>query len=179
MEISMSKKHKHSDEEVVEEEVQSQEEQQPESEEQVETLQEPVEDYKRLLQTVQADFDNYRKRSLTMLSEAKLDGQINVIMRVIPALDSFKKAKEMIDDENVLKGIEMIENSLLDSLKTFGVTKIDCLGQKFDPNLHNAIMVKNDNNLDDDIVCEVYQDGYKLNDRVIRYSQVIINKKGE
>ena len=114
-----------------------------------------------------------------MLSEAKLDGQINVIMRVIPALDSFKKAKEMIDDENVLKGIEMIENSLLDSLKTFGVTKIDCLGQKFDPNLHNAIMVKNDNNLDDDIVCEVYQDGYKLNDRVIRYSQVIINKKGE
>lgn len=170
----MAKKQK---EEVVEEEIlEPEQEQTPDVEVAPE---EATEDYKRLLQTVQADFDNYRKRSLSLMNEAKLDGQINVIMRVLPAIDSFKKAKEMIQDENILKGIEMIENSLLDGLKTFGVEKIDCVGQKFDPNLHNAIMVKNDNNLDDDVICEVYQDGYKLNDRVIRYSQVIINKKGE
>ena len=137
------------------------------------------EDYKRLLQVVQADFDNYRKRSLNMLAEAKLDGQINVIMRILPALDSFKKAKSMITDTNILKGIEMIENELMESLKALGVEKIACEGQKFDPNLHNVIMVQNDNSLEDDVIVEVYQDGYKLNDKVVRYSQVVINKKGE
>lgn len=138
-----------------------------------------TDEYKRLLQVVQADFDNYRKRSLTLMNEAKLDGQINVILRFLPALDSFKKAKEMIDDKNILKGIEMIENEIIDALKSFGVEKIDAMGQKFDTKYHNAIMVKSDNSLEDDVVCDIYQDGYKLNDRVIRYSQVVINKKGE
>ena len=138
-----------------------------------------ADEYKRLLQVVQADFDNYRKRSLTMLNEAKLDGQLNVIMRFLPAFDSFKKAKEMIEDANILKGIEMIENDLLEGLKAFGVERINALGETFDPNLHNVIMVKNDNSLEDDVITDVYQDGYKIKDRVIRYSQVVINKKGE
>lgn len=140
---------------------------------------EETEDYKKLLQIVQADFDNYRKRSLSMLNEAKLDGQLDVIMHFLPAIDAFKKAKEMIVDANVLKGVQMIENQILESLKNVGVEKIECLGQAFDPKLHNAVMVKTDNSLDDDIVIDVFQDGYKLNDRVIRYSQVVINKKGE
>lgn len=160
-----------------EQEEQLQEELQPEIEEQAET--QTCEEYKRLLQVVQADFDNYRKRSLTMLNEAKLDGQINVIMRFLPAFDSFKKAKEMIEDANILKGIEMIENDLLEGLKAFGVERINALGETFDPNLHNVIMVKNDNSLEDDVITDVFQDGYKLKDRVIRYSQVVINKKGE
>lgn len=160
-----------------EQEEQLQEELQPEVEEQAET--QTCEEYKRLLQVVQADFDNYRKRSLTMLNEAKLDGQINVIMRFLPAFDSFKKAKEMIEDANILKGIEMIENDLLEGLKAFGVERINAIGETFDPNLHNVIMVKNDNSLEDDVITDVFQDGYKLKDRVIRYSQVVINKKGE
>lgn len=160
-----------------EQEEQLQEELQPEVEEQAET--QTCEEYKRLLQVVQADFDNYRKRSLTMLNEAKIDGQINVIMRFLPAFDSFKKAKEMIEDANILKGIEMIENDLLEGLKAFGVERINAIGETFDPNLHNVIMVKNDNSLEDDVITDVFQDGYKLKDRVIRYSQVVINKKGE
>ena len=147
--------------------------------EEVQEQSESADEYKKLLQVVQADFDNYRKRSLTMLNEAKQDGQINVIMKFLPAMDSFKKAKEMIEDANILKGIEMIENELTEALKTFGVEKIEALGQIYDPNLHNVIMVKNDNSLEDDVITDVYQDGYKLKDKVIRYCQVVINKKGE
>ena len=161
------------------EEVEEELEEITEIESQQEIKNEEQEDYKRLLQVVQADFDNYRKRSLNMLNEAKLDGQINVIMRVLPALDSFKKAKPMINDPNILKGVEMIENDLFESLKSLGLEKIACEGEKFDPNLHNVIMVQNDNSLDDDVIVDVYQDGYKLNDKVVRYSQVVINKKGE
>ena len=148
-------------------------------EQEVVTAEDVADEYKRLLQVVQADFDNYRKRSLTALNEAKIDGQINVIVRILPALDSFKKAKEMINDANILKGIEMIENELLEGLKSFGVEKIGGLGEKFDPNYHNAIMVNNDNSLEDDIITDVYQDGYKIKDKVVRYCQVVINKKGE
>ena len=73
----------------------------------------------------------------------------------------------------------MIENDLLEGLKAFGVERINAIGETFDPNLHNVIMVKNDNSLEDDVITDVFQDGYKLKDRVIRYSQVVINKKGE
>ncbi len=138
-----------------------------------------AEEYKNLLQVVQADFDNFRKRSLNLMNEAKIDGQINVIMRFLPALDSFDKAKPMIEDEKVLKGIEMIEKELIEALKSFGVEKIDKVGEKFDTKEHNVIMVKNDNSLEDDVVTDIAQAGYKMGDKVIRYAQVIINKKGE
>ena len=138
-----------------------------------------AEEYKNLLQVVQADFDNFRKRSLNLMNEAKIDGQINVIMRFLPALDSFDKAKQMIEDEKVLKGIEMIEKELIEALKSFGVEKIDKVGEKFDTKEHTVIMVKNDNSLEDDVVTDIAQAGYKIGDKVIRYAQVIINKKGE
>lgn len=138
-----------------------------------------TDDYKNLLQIVQADFDNYRKRSLQLMNDAKQDGQINAIMRFLPALDSFDKAKPMIEDEKVLKGIEMIEKELYEALKSFGVEKIDQIGEKYNTKYHNVIMVKNDNSLDDDVITDISQAGYKMGDKIIRYAQVVINKKGE
>lgn len=137
------------------------------------------EEYKNLLQLSVADFDNYRKRSLKMMQEAKLDGELNVIMRFLPALDSFAKAKKMITDENILKGVEMIEKEVRESLKQIGVKEMTPLGEKFDPMDHNAISVSHNPDIEDDIITDVYQNGYIYNGKVIRYAQVIINKKGE
>lgn len=137
------------------------------------------EEYKNLLQLTKADFDNYRKRSLKMMQEAKLDGELNVIMRFLTPLDSFNKAKKMIKDENVLKGVEMIEKELKDSLKQIGVKEITPVGEKFDPQYHNAVSVSHNPSVEDDIITDVYENGYLYNDKVIRYAQVIINKKGE
>lgn len=138
-----------------------------------------AEEYKHLLQVVQADFDNFRKRSFGLVSEAKLEGEANVLMKVLPALDAFDKATEMISDENVLKGVQMIEKQLYEALKSLGVEKIDSVGEKFDTRYHNVIMIKNDNSLEDDVVTDICQAGYKKGDKILRYAQVIVNKKGE
>lgn len=136
-----------------------------------------VEEYKNLLQLTQADFDNYRKRSYTLMQNAKTDGELNVIMRFLPALDSFVKAKEMISDKTLLKGVEMIEKDIKESLKSLGVKETNPKGDMFDPQKHNAISVSNNEDLEDDIITDVYQNGYTYKDKVIRYAQVIINKK--
>ena len=137
------------------------------------------EEYKNLLQLTVADFDNYRKRSLKMMQESKMDGELNVIMRFLPALDSFIKAKKMINDDNILKGVEMIEKEIKESFNQIGVKEMTPLGEKFDPMYHNAISVSHNPEKEEDIITDVYQNGYIYNDKVIRYAQVIINKKGE
>ena len=71
----------------------------------------------------------------------------------------------------------MIENSILETLKNIGVEKIDAIGKVYDPHLHNAIAVMKDESKENDIILAEYQAGYKFNDKVIRYSKVIVNKK--
>lgn len=140
-------------------------------------IQAELEEYKNLLQLSRADFDNYRKRSYTLLQNAKTEGELNVILKFLPALDAFDKAKEMISDANVLKGVEMIEKDLKEKLKSIGVEEMNPLGKVFDPNFHNALSTTSDPSLEDDVITQVYQEGYIYNDKVIRYAQVIINKR--
>ena len=134
-------------------------------------------DYLDMARRIQAEFENYRRRSQEDIKKAKIDGQISVIETFLPCLDTFKEAKKSIADENVLKGIEMIENKIIEALKVLGVEKIDAVGQKYDAHLHNAIAVVKDESKEDDIILDEYQAGYKFNEKVIRYSKVIVNKK--
>ena len=134
-------------------------------------------DYLLLAKQVQADFENYRRRTVEDLKKAKFDGQVSVIEAFLPCLDTFEEAKKNIKDENVLKGVEMIEKSILDTLKNLGVEKIDAIGKVYDPHLHNVIAVMKDGTKENDIILAQYQAGYKFNDKVIRYSKVIVNKK--
>ena len=137
------------------------------------------EEYLNMARIIQADFDNYRKKSYEQILQARQEGVIQGIEALFPALDSFKEAKKVITDEKVLEGVEMIEKKILDALKSLGVEKIETEGEHFDHNLHNAIMVINDNSLEDGVITQEFQAGYKFKDKVIRYSQVIVNKKEE
>ncbi|MDD3232510.1 MAG: nucleotide exchange factor GrpE [Clostridia bacterium] len=130
-------------------------------------------------QRLQAEFDNYRKKSETRLQQTKLDGQIDAISKILPALDSFVGAKKIISDPKILEGVNMIEKQLISALTSLNVEKIDAVGKEFDPNLHNALAIVSDNTLENNIIKEEYQAGYKINDKIIRYSQVIVNKKEE
>ncbi len=133
--------------------------------------------YLELAQRLQAEFENFRKRSFYEMKKAKEDGQISVLEIFLPCLDTFKVAKKSITDKQVLEGVEMIENNILEALKKLDVEKIDAVGQKYDPNLHNALAVASVDDKENDIILEEYQAGYKFKDRVIRYSKVIVNKK--
>ena len=136
-------------------------------------------EYLNMARIIQADFDNYRKRSIESIKQAKIDGTVQALEVILPCLDVFTKAKQMIKDENALKGIEMVENEINNSLKTLGVEKIQAKGAQFNPNFHNALSVIEDKTKPDNEVLEEYQAGYKLNDKVIKYSQVIVNKLKE
>ncbi len=138
-----------------------------------------ADEYLNMARIIQADFDNYRKRSIESIKQAKRDGMISAIEVILPSLDVFKKAKQMIKDETDKKGIEMVENEINNSLKTLGVEKIDTQNAKFDPNLHHALSIVEDKTKPDNIIVEEYQAGYKLGDKVIKYSQVIVNKLKE
>ena len=137
------------------------------------------EEYLNMARVIQADFDNFRKKSYEQILQARQEGEIEAIEAFLPALDSFNEAKKMITDEKILQGVEMIEKKILEALKMLGVEKIEAEGKPFNHNLHNAIAVTHDNSLDDDVVQAEYQAGYKFKDKVIRYSQVIVNKKEE
>lgn len=132
--------------------------------------------YLLMAQRLQADFDNYRKRVAEQLDWQREEGKRSVIEVFLPCLDTFKEAKKTITDENVLAGVNMIENKIQSALKTLGVEKIEAVGQKYDHNLHEVVAVMKDESKENDIILEEFQAGYMLNGKVIRYSKVVVNK---
>ena len=135
------------------------------------------EEYLNLARQIQADFENYRRHAVEDKNKARVIGQISIIEAFLPCLDTFKEAKKSIGDENVLKGVEMIENKILDTLKSVGVEKMETIGQKFDHNYHEALAQMRDENQENDIIIDEYQAGYIFNGTVLRYAKVIVNKK--
>ncbi len=124
---------------------------------------------------VQAEFDNYRKRMITSLSDARQDGFMDAITQFLPALDSFKMASDMITDKNTLMGIKFIEKGILDTLSKMGVEVIDATG-KFDPHLHQAIDTDSTADVESGYIVKEAYKGFTYKGKVIRYSQVIVKK---
>ncbi len=124
---------------------------------------------------LQAEFDNYRKRMQSALSDARQDGFIDAIENFLPALDSFKMATDMITDKNTLTGIKFIEKGILDTLSKMGVNEIDCSGE-FDPNFHQAIDVDTTSDAPPGSIVKVAYKGFTYKGKVIRYAQVIVKK---
>lgn len=127
------------------------------------------------LMRLQAEFDNYRKRMQTALSDARQDGFIDAIEQFIPALDSFKMATDMITDKNTLMGIKFIEKGILDTLNKMGVEEIDATG-KFNPELHQAIDTDDSADVESGMITKVAYRGFTYKGKVIRYAQVVVKK---
>ncbi|MCH5153714.1 MAG: nucleotide exchange factor GrpE [Clostridiales bacterium] len=131
------------------------------------------EELSNLVNRMQADFDNYRKRNNDTGKKLKEDGICAVLEKLIPQLDVLKSAIQSITDEKVAEGVKMIYRHLLEILTSFGVEEIPALGQQFDPNLHNAVMqTKTNDPTKVNMIVEVYNKGYKLGERVLRHSVV-------
>ena len=135
-----------------------------------------AEEYLNLARVIQADFDNYRKRSLDQIEKARIDAIAETVEIILPSLDAFKKAKENIKDETTLQGINMLEKAFNSSLNKLGVQKIEAIGKQLDPNYHNVLAVAKDETKEDGIVLDEVQAGYVMNNKVIRCSQVLVNK---
>lgn len=135
-------------------------------------LQEELDSIKdRLLRTV-AEYDNYRKRSIKEKENIYIDACEDVLKEMLPVLDNLERALSVDGNaEDLKKGIEMTVKQFNNSLEKLGVEEVDATGE-FDPNLHNAVMHAEDENLGKNQIAEVFQKGYKKGSKVLRYSMV-------
>ncbi|WP_226646723.1 nucleotide exchange factor GrpE [Mesobacillus subterraneus] len=162
------------------EEIPAQEEQQVPMEHKVAELEGKLDEADNRYLRLQADFDNFRRRSrIELEASAKYRAQ-NIITDLLPAIDNFERALKMeVDNEqakSLKQGVEMVYRSLLDALKNEGVEVIDAVGKEFDPHLHQAVMQAEDENFGPNIVVEEFQKGYMLKDRIIRPAMVKVNQ---
>ena len=149
----------------------------------VESTEEVVEnkelEYLELAQRIKAEFENYKRRNAEVTSQSFDNGVAKAIEKLLPAMDSFKQAKSSIQDENTLKGLDLVYNQITKAFEELGVTKIKAMGEQFDPNYHNAVLTGNDPDKADNEIINEYQEGFIMkNERVIRHSVVQINKLG-
>lgn len=127
-------------------------------------------------QRLQAEFDNYRKRTNETNKMVRTDGAIDVLGKILPVIDAIEQAKAMIKDENTLSGLQIIDRQLGELLGSFNVERIEALGETFDPKLHNAVMEEEAPEESKGKVVKVYQQGYKIGDRILRHAVVIVGK---
>ena len=135
------------------------------------------------LQRVSADYANFQKRAPKQIADSVAYEKKAVLRSFLPSIDNFEhalshastaKGQEALD--NLIKGVQMVFDHMLDALKAHVVKGIDALDQPFDPNLHEAMMRRSDPDKEDDTVLEVYQAGYMIGEQVLRPSKVIVNK---
>lgn len=132
-------------------------------------------DYMNMLQRTAAEFDNYKKRTTREKEALYSDTVSEVISAFLPVVDNFERAVQVTDSSNkeaLREGIEMVLKQMKDTMKRFGVEEIKSIGEKFDPNLHNAVMHVDDEGYGENEVIEELQKGYLIKDKVIRYSMV-------
>ncbi|MBE6849947.1 MAG: nucleotide exchange factor GrpE [Ruminococcus sp.] len=135
-------------------------------------LAEQKEQYLRLF----AEFDNFRKRTAKEKLETYGDATAKTVEQLLPVVDNFERAIDApCTDAQYKEGMEMIFSQLKATLEKLGVTEIEALGAEFDPNIHQAIkQAEADEEFAENTVCEVFQKGYKLKERLIRPAMVAV-----
>jgi len=128
-------------------------------------------------QRTEADFVNYRKRIEQEKEELARGAVSRVLLRILPVIDDFERAFDSLPakpkDESWVDGVRMINRKLQAALEAQGVSEINAFGEIFDPNLHEAVAYQDG---EEGKVIAVARKGYKLNDRVLRATQVVVGK---
>jgi molecular chaperone GrpE len=142
-------------------------------------LQRQAEDNHSRYLRAQADFDNFRRRTLKEKEELAQYASLKVISQLLPVLDNFERALqtggEGAESGSFAKGVDMIYRQLNQVLEAEGLKQMEVIGQQFDPELHQAIMQVASEDQDEGTVVEVIQPGYKLKDKVIRPAMVKVS----
>ena len=120
-----------------------------------------------------AEYDNYRRRTAKEKESIWADAKADAAVAFLPVYDNLERAlKQETADEAYKKGVEMTMTQLKTVLEQLGIKEIPALGQPFDPNLHNAVMHVEDENFGENTVCDVFQAGFQLGEKVIRFAMV-------
>ena len=121
-----------------------------------------------------AEYDNFRKRSAKEKEGIYADAYSDALSSILPIIDNLERAVGMTDGEGVAKGIEMTLKGAADALARMGVEAFGAEGDQFDPNMHNAMLMVDDENHQEGEIVTVFQKGYKKGDKIIRYAMVTV-----
>lgn len=137
-------------------------------------LEKELADTKDQLLRVTAEYANFRKRSEKEKNESFTFATAKAVKEILTVADNLERAlaNEQEDYEGLKKGVEMTFNGLMTSLEKLGVTTCGEVGEKFDPNFHNAVMHVEDDSLEENVITDVFQKGYKIGDKVVRPAMV-------
>lgn len=167
--------------EITPEETVSQETQAPQSEAEtpdpllaeLESLKNQVAQQEDKFLRLAAEYDNYRRRTAKEKESIWNDAKADAAVAFLPVYDNLERAlKQETADEAFKKGVEMTMTQLREILTKLGISEIPALGESFDPNLHNAVMHVEDEAAGENTIVDVFQAGFKLGDKVIRFAMV-------
>lgn len=143
----------------------------------IEQLKQQSEEYKDKWMRNVAEFDNYKKRNAKLWQDAYNEGINNVVLKILPIGDNLDWALTMGLDEKTSEGIKNLRKKFNETLLTLDVEEIDPIGQVFNPNIAEAVMqAEAEEGQESDVVKQVFQKGYKIKDKIIRYAKVSVTK---
>jgi len=124
-----------------------------------------------------AEFENFRKRQEREQARFRASANESILLDLLPIIDNLERALQHADTnaEQIVQGVDMVLRQLRDALGNHGLAPIDAVGEPFDPNVHEAIAQSPSPNIPADHVSEEYQRGYRLGDRVLRPSRVVVS----
>jgi len=131
-------------------------------------------EYLDSLRRTQADFQNFKRRNQTARADGYEDGVREAIAAMLPSIDNLERAIDAAEKagqtDGMVDGVKLTLSALLEGLKRFGFEEVPALGEDFDPELHNAVMRESGDTPGK--ILEVFQKGYRVKDKIIRYAMV-------
>ena len=120
-----------------------------------------------------ADYDNFRKRTVKEKDALYGSGKADAVEKLLPVYDNLERAlNQPTEDEAYKKGVEMTMNQLVSIFTGLGVEIFGEAGETFDPNLHNAVMHTEDENVAENTITQVFQKGFKMGEKIVRFAMV-------
>ena len=122
-----------------------------------------------------AEYDNFRKRTQKEREALYTDIKAETVGKFLPVFDNLQRAlAQETADEAYKKGVEMTMTGLLSIMESLGVKSFGEVGEAFDPVYHNAVMHRDDENFGESVICEVFQTGFKVGEKVVRHAMVVV-----
>ena len=120
-----------------------------------------------------AEYDNFRKRTVKEKEASYGNGKADAVAKILPVYDNLERAlNQPTEDAAYKKGVELTMNELVKILTSLGVEIFGNPGEEFDPNLHNAVMHIDSEELGENVISQVFQKGFKIGDKVVRFAMV-------
>ena len=144
------------------------------SKEDYDRLQAEFESHKQQYLRVLAEYDNFHKRSAAEKTGVYNNAVSDTVNAILPVADNIDRAlaQQNASAEDMKKGVEMISNQFKASFEKLNIHEVGAVGDAFDPNFHNAVMHTEDENLGENVIGQVFQKGFKLGEKIIRFAMV-------